>query len=432
MFILENLSRVQIADGVYFNTIYDDRFKTGRIAVTMLVPLSSDEVAANAIVPNILTRSCAEYPSFLKLSRKLNMMYGASLSGRSGKMGEVQPVTISAVGIDDRYSLDGSSVYMEMAKLLCSALFQPKLVDGCFDEEDFKQEQRQLLDAIDAEFNDKRIYAINRMLEVMCKGELYGINRYGTKEQVSELTPKTAYEAYLKLIKTARIEIMCLGSTNTDEVCELFKNEFAKIERNTGSYKTEVIRKAKAFKEHTDNLDVTQSKLILGFRAGVAHPDNTVPQTTLMAFVLGGTANSKLFLNVREKLSLCYYCACRYDSYKGIVYIESGVEKENIEKAKAAILEQLDAMKNGDITDDEITSAKLSAANSYLTSVDSSAGTQAWYIGQILKGTQRTPQEEADVISAVTKQQIVDAANKLSLDTVYVLTGSDISDEEVE
>lgn len=432
MFILEKLNRVQIADGVYFNTIFDDRFKTSRIAVTMLVELNKEDVAANAIVPNILARSCAEYPTFLELSRKLNLMYGASLSGRSGKMGEVQPITISTVGIDDRYSLDGESVYKEMAQLICSVLFKPKLVDGVFDEEDFKQEQRQLLDAIDAEFNDKRVYAFGRMLEVMCEGERYSIKKYGTKEQVQALTPKTAYEAYQKIIKTARIEIMCLGSSDTEEVKELFKTELSKIDRKPEPYKTEVVRKAEKKKEHTDKLDVAQSKLILGFRAGVAQPDEEVAHTTLMGVILGGTAHSKLFLNVREKLSLCYYCACRYDGYKGILYIESGVEKKNIEKAKTAILEQLEDMKNGNITDEEINSAKMSISNSFLSSVDTSSGTQSWYIGQILKGKQRTPQEEADIISAVTKEQIIEAANKLSLDTIYVLTGNDEAKEEVE
>lgn len=430
MFILNKLDRVQIADGVYFNTIYDDRFKTSRIAVTMLVGLNRDTVAANAIVPNILTRCCEDYPTFLDLSKKLNMMYGASISGRGGKLGEVQPITISAVGIDDRYSLDGKSVYKEMAQLLCDVLFKPKLTNGCFDEGDFKQEQRQMLDAIDAEYNDKRVYAFNRMLQVMCGDELYSITKNGTKEQVLALTPQDAFNAYKNLIRTARIEIMCLGSTPTDEVCKLFKEKFAGIDREVAEYKTNVIMSAEKTKEHTDKLDVVQSKLILGFRTAVAQPQDEVAQTTLMGIVLGGTAHSKLFLNVREKLSLCYYCACRYDGYKGIMYIESGVEKENIEKAKAAILEQVEDMRKGNITDEEISSAKMSVSNSFLSSVDSSSGTQSWYIGQILKGKQRTPQEEADIISAVTKEEIVAAANKLTLDTVYVLTGNDETEGE--
>lgn len=430
MFVLDKLNRVQIADGVYFNRIFDDRFKTSRIAVTMLVGLNRDTVAANALVPNVLTRCCKRYPSFLELSRQLNMMYGAALSGRGGKLGEVQPLTISAACIDDRYALDGESVYKQLAELVCSVIFEPKLTDGCFDTEDFKQEQRQMLDAIDTEYNDKRVYAFNQMLQTMCEDELYSISKHGTKEQVLALTPQCVYDAYKEIIKTARVEIMCLGSTDSDEVCELFKEKFSRIERKPLTYKTEVIQKALTVKERTEKINVMQSKLILGFRTASAQPnDEQVAQTTLMGMVLGGTAHSKLFLNVREKLSLCYYCACRFDGYKGIMYIESGVEKQNIEKAKTAILEQLEDMKNGVITDEEIASAKLSVSNSFLSSVDSSSGTQSWYIGQILKGTQRTPQEEADLLCSVTKEQIVAAANKLTLDTVYVLTSKDTAEE---
>lgn len=429
---MEKLNRVQIADGVYFNTIFDDRFNTSRIAVTMLTQLSQDTAAANALVPNILTRSCKKYPSFLELSRQLNIMYGADLTGRIGKLGEAQPITVSACGIDDKYSLDGESVYQELAELVCSVIFEPKLVNGCFDEEDFKQEQRQLLDAIDSEYNDKRTYAVKRMLELMCGGERYSISRYGTKEQVEALTAAKTYEAYQNLIKTARVEIVCLGSNKTDEVQKLFASRFAAASRNVQPYTTQIIDKANSVKEYTDKHDVAQSKLILGFRTAVAQPSEEAYHTMLMTVILGGTAHSKLFLNVREKLSLCYYCSSRYDSNKGIMYIESGVEKDNIEKAKDAILKQVEDMRKGNISDEEINSAKMSVCNSFLSSVDTSVGTQRWYLDQILKGTNNTPQEEAAIISAVTKEQIIAAADKLTLDTIYVLTSNDSTEAEGE
>ncbi len=426
----ENLKRVQIADVVYFNTIFDDRFKTSRIAVTMLVDMDENKVSANAIVPNILTRSCKAYPSFLKLSRKLDMMYGASLSGSNGKMGDFQAITLSAASIDDRYSLSGESVYKELGELLCSALFEPNAADGEFCEEDFRQEQRQLLDSIDAQFNNKRSYSMKRFLEVMFKGEKYGINKYGTKEQVLALTAKDAYDAYVNIIKTARVEIMCLGSSDTEEICELFREKFSGIERNPQKGETLVIPKAEEVKERTDYLDVVQSKLIIGFRTDCAEPSEKVQEMKLACAVLGGTAHSKLFNNVREKLSLCYYCLSSYDSNKGIMFIESGVQKENIEKAKEAILNEIEEMKKGNITDEEMSSTKLSLSNKYLSSVDSSAGTQAWYISQMLKGKKISPQEEAELINAVTKEQVIEAANRLTLDTVYVLTKDD--SEEVE
>ena len=188
VFILEKLKRVQIADGVYFNTIFDDRFKTSRIAVTMLVGLDKDKVSANAIVPNILTRSCKAYPTYLEFSQKLDMLYGTSITGINGKMGDFQALTLYAVGIDDKYSLDGESVNKEMAEIICDVLFDPNVENGEFKDEDFKQEQRQLIEAIDAQFNNKRAYSMKRFLEVMFKDEKYGINKYGTKEQVLALT----------------------------------------------------------------------------------------------------------------------------------------------------------------------------------------------------------------------------------------------------
>ncbi len=334
-------------------------------------------------------------------------------------------VNISAVGISDDYSLDGESVYEEMARLLCGAVFEPNVIDGAFAEEDFRQEQRQLIDAIDAQFNDKRMYAKKQFLGVMCADEKYGVDLCGTKEQVNALTAKDVYNAYLELITTARVEIVCLCANNTDNVRGIFAERFASVKREPKFSDSVVVPRAEKVKEKTECIDVVQSKLILGFRTECANPDERVEAVKLMSAVLGGTAHSKLFNNVREKLSLCYYCVSSYDPVKGIMTIESGVQKENIEKTKQAVLAELEEMKKGNITDEELESAKLSMSNSYLTSVDSSAGTQGWYLAQVLRGTERTPQQQAEIIGAITKEEVAAAANRLTLDTVYVLTGND-------
>lgn len=433
MFILEKLKRVQIANGVYFNTIIDERFKTSRIALVMQTELNREKVSANALVPNILTRSCKEYPTSLKLNRKLDMLYGVSLSCSSSKLGETQMLVISAAGLDDRYSPDGEPIYSQMADLLCKTVFEPNAENWAFDEESFKQEQRQLLDAIDAQFNDKRAYSMKRMLEVMCENEKYSINRLGTKEQVDALTPETAYNAYLELIKNSKIEIICLCSSPSDDVQRIFEEKFAGVERTPIKADTQIIQSADKVKEKTDTLDVVQSKLILGFRADCAEGQNTEKEIyaeKLMCAVLGGTAHSKLFNNVREKLSLCYYCASRYNSDKGLMIIESGVQGENIEKAREAILAEVEEMKKGNISDEEIMSAKLSISNAYLTSVDSSAGTQGWYVGQLMREHSLTPHEAVQLIMSATKEELVACANKLTLDTVYVLTGNESKEGE--
>ena len=425
---MERFKREKIADGVHFNAIYDDRFKTSRILVSMMTDISSERCAAYSAVAGLLVHSCKAFPSFLSLSRELDRLYGATLSGSSGKRGDSQLINISAHGISDAYSIGGESVYEELAQLLCGALFEPNAADGAFSREDFLQEQRQLIDSIDAQFNDKRAYARKRFLEVMCKGDKYGVNLLGTKEQVNALTPSAVYEAYRELIRTARVEIVCLTSNDTENVKRIFTERFAGIDRAPRTTKTIVVPSADKVTEHTDRLDVVQSKLMLGFRTACAEPDEDADAVKLMCAVLGGTAHSKLFNNVREKLSLCYYCVSSYDANKGVMTVESGVENENIGKTKNAVLAELEDIKNGKVTDEEIESAKLSMTNSYLTSVDSSAGTQAWYLAQVFKGKSLTPQEQADRICRVSKEQIVEAAKRLTLDTVYVLT----SDKEGE
>ena len=422
---MENYKREKIAPGVHFSAIRDERFKTSRIAVAMLTDIDREKAPALSTLSGVLAHSCEEYPTFLELSRKLDSLYGTTLTGSSGKRGENQIVMLGVSGINDSYSLDGGSVYEEMAKLLCSVLFRPNVKDGAFVEEDFRQEQRQSLDAIDALFNDKRAWAKKRLFEEMCEDEKYGINVLGTKEQVNALTAKSLYEQYKELLKTARIEIICLCANDTENVKGIFAEQFASIERDVQTGEEEIVKSAERVREITDTLEVNQSKLMLGFRTGCAEPEKEAEATKLMSAVLGGTAHSKLFNNVREKQSLCYYCAAGFDPLKGVMTVESGVEKANIEKTKNAILKEIEDMKNGVITDEEIENTKRSIANSYLTSVDSSAGTLSWYLSQILKGKSLSPQEQADVICAVTKEEIVAAANRLSLDTVYTLTSED-------
>ena len=176
-----------ICDGVSFGNIKDDRFKRGRINATLIVPLDKKTAAANALLSCVLTRSCKKYPDFTSLNRKLDELYGAALYPSFSKFGDFQTVTVSVSGLDDRYALDGKSISSEITELLCSILFEPNITNGHFLEEDFQQEKRQLIENIDAEFNDKRSYAISRCIEIMCRDELFSISRFGSREDVVAL-----------------------------------------------------------------------------------------------------------------------------------------------------------------------------------------------------------------------------------------------------
>lgn len=420
------INRQQICNGVHFSSVPDSRFKTGRITAALMLPLKRETAAANAILPYLLCRSCREYPDFTALNQKLSELYGASLYADVHKVGEVQMLCLSAVGIDDRYALDNQSVSRELTSLLCSVLFDPALENGVFRNEDIQQEKRQLIERIDAEYNDKRSYAKIRCEELMCEGEAFGVNVYGKREEVEQLSAQDIYNAWQRALRCARVELIMLGNSDPEQAREVFEQAFSQVKReNTADCTTEVVRSAQKVSEHNDSMEVAQSKLVMGFRVGIASPDEEVPAARLMTALYGGTPHSKLFLNVREKMSLCYYCSSRYDRYKGIILVESGVEQKNIDKAREEILRQLEQVQQGKFEDSELESAKMSAANSFRSVEDYLSGLEYWYLCQTLEGALYTPAESAENIVNVTRQQVIEAASRVTLDTVYTLTGKE-------
>lgn len=427
---MSQLIRKQIADSVSFNAIKVSRFKTMRISATAFLPLDKATAANNALMSFLMTRSCEKYPDFTVLSRKLSSLYGASLSSGFRKMGDMLALTFSISGIDDRYALGDDVISKELSDLLCDVLFDPYIKDGAFDPVECEQERRQLIDMIDSEFNEKRVYASNKAISAMCENEAYGINRYGDRESVLKATPQDLYKAWQDMLKNARFEIIFVGDCDSSNACDVFKKRFSQIERTPLKLNTEVVRTADEVKTINEDMELSQSKMILGFRTAVAEPDDDVFATRLMCAVLGGTAHSKLFCNVREKLSLCYYCSSSYIRQKGIMLVESGVERDNIEKAKNAILAEIEAMQNGDITDEELEATKLSMSNAFYSSCDTVGGISSYYLAQMLDSTVYTPAQAVEKINSITKEDVVRCAKKLTLDTVFTLTGTQTQDTQ--
>ena len=412
-----------ICDGVSFGNIKDDRFKRGRINATLVMPLDKKTAAANALLSCVLTRSCKKYPDFTSLNRKSDELYGAALYPSVNRFGDLQTVTISVSGLDDRYSLDGKSISSEITELLCSILFEPNITDGHFLEEDFEQEKRQLLENIDAEFNDKRVYAINRCIEIMCRDELFSIGRFGSREDVSALTQENIYKAWKNLLDNARVELCMLGNTPYEKALEGFRKYFdGKPRKITGS--TKVISEVGEVKRIVETEEIVQSKLVMGFRCACPKTLRERIANSLMSAILGGSPTSKLFQNVREKQSLCYYCASRADNTKGIMLIDSGVETDNIEKAENAIMEQINAFVHGNVTDEELNSAKKVLKNVYISTLDNLSAMHGWYIGGTLSSFLASPAEEADIVDRITKEEVTELANRIKLDTVFSLIGN--------
>ncbi len=424
---MENIQRIEVAKDVSFNYINDERFKTGKISVYFVIPLEKETASINALLSEILCASCNKYSDFQSLNRYLDKLYGANLDVVYAKKGDAQIICISLTGLDDRYTINQEVISNKFADLLCELIFNPNIIDGEFSKADFLQEKRQLIDTIDSDFNEKRVHALNRLTQEMFKDEKYGILSYGTSEDVTNLNLEDIKMAWLELLKTARIEIMMVGSSSYEFALNVFKKAFSSIDREIKTVQTEVVSEVEEVKEIIEKEDVSQSKLVMGFRSSISNKDSQKEVTAFkfMSAILGGTPQSKFFVNVREKHSLCYYCASRPITEKGALIIDSGVETQNIEKAKKEILNQIALLQSGDLTDFEMDSTKMSIINSYKTSTDSILGIENWYASQILNDKLKTPQEAIDEVMAVTKQEVIDVSNKIKLDTIYILTSQD-------
>ena len=420
--------RETLAEGVEFYSLYDDRFKTVRLTAALLLPLREETAAAGALLPHLLRGGCTEYPTLAALNRRLSELYGARISADVSRIGEIQALTLTAVSLEDRFAFGGEPVAAECAGLLCSLLFDPAREEDRFPCASMERERRCLIERIQAEINDKRLYARRRCSQLLCQGEGYAVPLNGTVEAAASLTTEEMTAFWRDALHTARLVILCQGSSGHEAVAEAFRQGFA------GADRAPVVlspapppQEQGAIRRVTERLDVNQSKLVMGLRspvtASLSSPEE-VAAMRLMNALLGGTPHSLLFRNVREKMSLCYYCASSYDRHKGAFLIDSGVEEANAPRAEEAIREQLARAAKGDFTPDDLESARLSVKNQFLSLGDLPSTLEGWYLGQAAAGLPlSTPEQAAAEIDAVTAAQAADAARSLTLQTVFLLAG---------
>ncbi|WP_077534274.1 EF-P 5-aminopentanol modification-associated protein YfmF [Massiliimalia massiliensis] len=422
------LQSEELYPGVRFHAVSDERFKTNQIEIHLVTALREESAAKNALIPSLLRKGYDKYRDFTRFNKYLNLLYGASVEYEVEKFGDMQILSLSILSIDDRFALGKENITEQISTVLFQMLLHPVTENGMFLPAEVEVEKQSLIDEIEAEINDKRMFALRRTTQLLCGGEPYGLSEYGTVEQVKALDAKQVTRAYHELLSTAQMEILFVGSGDSESCKRIAKEQLRVLSRGKNDLrevKTEIHSPLAEPMEQVDRMEVSQSKMVLGFSTGIPCDSEQLYALRLMVVVLGGTPMSKLFANVREKLSLCYYCAARMDRTKGIVKIDSGVENENIEKAKTEILRQIEEMQNGNITEEELNYAKLSMINSYRSVNDSNASIESYYLGQILCGTANTPEEEAKKICAVTKEDVVWAANQLRYEICYLLTGKE-------
>lgn len=416
-------NRREIMQDVYLTYLPAQKFKTSRLTLNMIAPLRRETAAANALLPAVLRRGTIRYPDMESLSAAMDTLYGANIDYTVRKKGERQCVGFAAGFIDDAFTPHGEKLLEPVAELMGELLLDPVTHGGRFLAEYVNSEKANLIDAIRSLKNDKREWADIRLMQEMCAGEPYSVLRLGDEETASKLNNQTLYNHGRELMTGSRIELIYCGGAEEQRVEEAVLAALAALPRGAQQVLPPVER-IKAPDEPrllTETLDVQQGKLAMGYRCG----SDDYPAMVLANLIFGGTSNSKLFMNVREKLSLCYYASSNYARSKGILTVSSGVEVKDFERAREEIDRQLRAVQQGDWEDWEQQGALQAIRASLLSLSDSQGALENFYLGQIASGVQETPEELAEALEQVTKERIMAAAQSVRPDTVYFLRGKE-------
>ena len=420
------MTRTKLAEGVYLTYLPARKFKTSLLSAQFAVPIRQETASAYALLPAVLRRGTVTYPDMGSLSARLDRLYGASIDYTVRKKGENQCVGFVASFIDDSFAPGGEKLLEPVADLLGELICDPATERGRFVPAYFESEKTNLIDAIRSLINDKRDYADSRLLWEMCAGEPYGISRLGSEETAEKLQLRKLYAQYGQLIATSRLELFYSGSADENRVVRALRSAFSTLPRE--NIQDVAIPQDHPAREEVrtvvEELDVTQGKLGMGFSCGSSDTAALLMGNTLF----GGSSNSKLFLNVREKLSLCYYASSLYHRQKGLITVSSGIEFDNYQKAYDEILAQLAAVQNGDLEDWELEGARSTLLNAYASMGDSQGKLENFYLGQAVTGQSETPEDLAAQVRQVTPERIFKAMKTVKLDTVYFLRGKEAAE----
>ena len=416
----------QIAHNVNLTCVRMRKFKTACLSVTLLTGLERETAAKSALLPSVLRRGTAVHPDMESLAAALDGLYGAQIEPLVRKKGEVQCVGFRANFVDDDFVPAGENVLENTAALLGEILLDPATRGGQLRGAYVDGERENLINEIRGTVNDKGVYAMRRLFEVMCPGERFATMKLGTEAAARKITAAGLTKHYRTLIATAPIEIFYCGGADPDRVERALTQALSALPRRPGGELPVTQVRLQPVKEtlrvYREALDVTQGKLAVGMRLGEAMNAPNVAVLRVLNTLYGGGVTSKLFRNVRERLSLCYYASSAVELNKGILLVSSGIEFDKYAQALEEILRQLDAVKAGDFTPEELKNAKSELITALQTTSDSLNRLEDYELEQAISGLRCTPEELAALADGVTKEEIVRAAAGIRPDAVYFLT----------
>ena len=415
--------------GVTLCSIHTEKFKSSYLSVTLLAPLQRETAAANALIPAVLRRGTEKHPDMESLSAALDELYGGAIEPVVRKKGETQCVGFVASFLDDAYALNGEDILEGAAALLGEILLHPCAGGGAFSPEYTAGEKKNQADRIRAQINDKRRYALQRLTQEMCREEAFGVDKLGDEASTQAITPQSLWQRYRRLLSTAPIQLCYCGSAQPERVERALRKALEGLPREGGVEEPECLVRIHGEPEPrvvTEALDVSQGKLSMGWRTGgITCWEEEYPALVMCNAIFGGTSMSKLFMNVREKLSLCYYASSTLEKMKGLILVSSGIEFDKYETARDEILAQLEAIRRGEIQDWELEGARSMLISGHLATLDDQGRQEEFWLGQAAAGLETDIPALVEGLRSVTREQVAAAARKLELDTVYFLKGQE-------
>ena len=417
------ITTTELLPGVTLRCFPDTRFKQGALSFQIIRPMCAKEVALNALIPAVLLRGTEKHPNLRSITLRLDELYGAAVGATVRRVGDYQTTGLSCGFIEDKYALPGDRVLEPMLDFLRELLLEPVLEEGGFCRDFVESEKKNLISTIESELNDKRAYAMNRMLRAMCKADSYGVPRLGTVEDVAAIDAVAAFEHYRSTLRTSRIDIFYVGSSEPETVARLLMPIFEGIDRDYQPLLPQTPFCDAGGEDLVETLDVAQGKLCLGYVTPITNRDPRFAAMQVANTIFGAGMTSKLFMNVREKLSLCYSIGSAYYGSKGLVTVSAGIDFAREQQTRDEIARQLEALCSGDITEDELRSAKEALLSSLRSTHDAPGSIEGYYATTALSGLAMTPEQYMQAIRAVTAEQAAEAARELRLHTTYFLKG---------
>ena len=417
-----NLETTDIKEGIRLHKIKTNKYKTNLMSVFLTSKLSRDDITKKALILTVLRRGTNNLKTQEEISKKLEELYGASFDCGIDKLGDKHVLKFYVESLNEQYLYQKEDILSQSLNILFDIVFNPLLENGAFKQEYIDEEKQNLRIIIEGQKDNKAAYATQRCIEEMYKEKPYGLYKYGYVEDLEKIDSKNLYEAYLDLIKTCKIDIFVSGDFDEKTLEEKVKSnqQISKLEPRKVEYLDEESESSNTQEENVvrENMQISQGKLNIGLDV---LSDNKSAVSVYNA-ILGGGANSKLFQNVREKASLAYSAGSIYIKPKSKIIIKTGIEHKNYEKALQIIKEQIDDMKNGKFSDEDIQHAKELIIASFKSMQDEQDSEISFYFGREIQKESKDIDKQIKEVSEVTKQNIVDVANKIKINTIFFLT----------